>query len=201
VRSAGCRTFIVHARKAWLQGCRPRRTARCRRSTTTAVPRLKAAHPSLEIVLNGGIGSLEEARAHLAQSTAWRSAGPPTRTPICWPRSIGAVRRAAAGAVPPRRCLEAADPLCRAAPARRWAAQQRDPPLLGLYHGRPRARAFRRHLSERARREGRHRSAAEAIAHRRRRACACPGGGRMKGPEESRQTSGSAPTHSSSYGT
>src|SRR5204862_4454806 len=65
VAGAGCRTFIVHARKAWLQGLSPKENREVPPLDHARVHRLAAAHPSLDIVLNGGIGSLEEAEAHL----------------------------------------------------------------------------------------------------------------------------------------
>ncbi|HJU31778.1 MAG TPA: tRNA dihydrouridine(20/20a) synthase DusA, partial [Hyphomicrobiaceae bacterium] len=65
VAEAGCRTFIVHARKAWLQGLSPKENREIPPLDYARVHRLKAAHPGLGIVINGGIGSLAEARAHL----------------------------------------------------------------------------------------------------------------------------------------
>ena len=66
VADAGCRTFIVHARKAWLQGLSPKENREIPPLDYARVYRLKAAHPELEIILNGGIASLEAAEAHLA---------------------------------------------------------------------------------------------------------------------------------------
>jgi tRNA-dihydrouridine synthase A len=74
VADAGCRTFIVHARKAWLQGLSPKENREIPPLDHGRVYRLKRAHPELGIVLNGGIASLEDA--------------PPTRTRSCWPMSI-----------------------------------------------------------------------------------------------------------------
>ena len=62
---AGCRTFIVHARKAWLDGLSPKENREVPPLDYGRVYRLKAAHPELEIVINGGITSLEEAESHL----------------------------------------------------------------------------------------------------------------------------------------
>src|SRR5262245_57539006 len=67
VAAAGCRTFIVHARKAWLKGLSPKENREVPPLDYARVYRLKAAHPELTIVLNGGIASLDEAEAHLAQ--------------------------------------------------------------------------------------------------------------------------------------
>src|SRR5262245_41689870 len=67
VAAAGCRTFIVHARKAWLQGLSPKENREIPPLDYGRVYRLKAAQPELEIVINGGIASLGEAEAHLAK--------------------------------------------------------------------------------------------------------------------------------------
>jgi tRNA-dihydrouridine synthase A len=66
VAAAGCRIFIVHARKAWLQGLSPKENREIPPLDYERVYRLKAAFPELTIVLNGGIATLEEARNHLA---------------------------------------------------------------------------------------------------------------------------------------
>jgi tRNA-dihydrouridine synthase A len=58
-------TFIVHARKAWLQGLSPKENRDIPPLRYDWVYRLKAERPGLEIILNGGIRSLDEAEAHL----------------------------------------------------------------------------------------------------------------------------------------
>lgn len=64
VASAGCRTFIVHARKAWLQGLSPKENREIPPLNYPRVYQLKADFPELEIIINGGIVTIEEARAH-----------------------------------------------------------------------------------------------------------------------------------------
>jgi tRNA-dihydrouridine synthase A len=65
VASKGCRIFIVHARKAWLQGLSPKENREIPPLDYDRVYRLKAAFPELTIVLNGGIASLDAAAGHL----------------------------------------------------------------------------------------------------------------------------------------
>lgn len=65
VERAGADTIIVHARKAWLKGLSPKENREIPPLDYARVYRLKAAHPWLTIVLNGGIGGVEEALAHL----------------------------------------------------------------------------------------------------------------------------------------
>src|SRR5512136_1848529 len=67
VKGAGVAALIVHARKAWLDGLSPRENRDVPPLDHARVFRLKAAHPRLPIVLNGGIASVEAARDHLAR--------------------------------------------------------------------------------------------------------------------------------------
>lgn len=62
---AGCRTFIVHARKAWLQGLSPKENREVPPLDYERVKRLKVAFPKLNIIINGGIQSLDEAESLL----------------------------------------------------------------------------------------------------------------------------------------
>src|SRR5947207_118816 len=55
---------IVHARKAWLKGLSPKENREVPPLDYERVYRLKVAHPRLTIVLNGGIGGIEQALAH-----------------------------------------------------------------------------------------------------------------------------------------
>jgi len=66
VEQARADALIVHARKAWLKGLSPKENREVPPLDYARVYRLKAAHPRLRIVLNGGIGTLEAARTHLA---------------------------------------------------------------------------------------------------------------------------------------
>src|SRR5205085_173065 len=65
VERAGADALIVHARKAWLKGLSPKENREIPPLNYDRVYRLKAAHPDLTIVLNGGIETLAQAKAHL----------------------------------------------------------------------------------------------------------------------------------------
>jgi tRNA-dihydrouridine synthase A len=60
---AGCRTFIVHARKAWLEGLSPKENREVPPLDYDLVRALKAERPDLEIILNGGLRDLDHALA------------------------------------------------------------------------------------------------------------------------------------------
>src|SRR5580658_549510 len=65
VERAGTDALIVHARKAWLKGLSPKENREIPPLDYDRVYRLKAAHPQLPVILNGGIASVEEVFAHL----------------------------------------------------------------------------------------------------------------------------------------
>jgi tRNA-dihydrouridine synthase A len=62
---ANADALIVHARKAWLKGLSPKENRELPPLDYARVYRLKIAHPRLTIVLNGGIGSIDDAVSHL----------------------------------------------------------------------------------------------------------------------------------------
>lgn len=66
VADAGCDTFIVHARKAWLQGLSPKENREIPPLNYPRVHRLKETRPELSISINGGIKTLEDTQAQLA---------------------------------------------------------------------------------------------------------------------------------------
>ena len=65
VSAAGCNLFIVHARKAWLNGLSPKQNREVPPLKYDTVYRVKQDFPDLDIVINGGITTLEQAKAHL----------------------------------------------------------------------------------------------------------------------------------------
>src|SRR3546814_1237487 len=62
VAAAGCRSFTVHARKAWLKGLSPKENREIPPLRYETVYRLKAEHPELEIAVNGGIRDRKSTR-------------------------------------------------------------------------------------------------------------------------------------------
>lgn len=65
VAQAGCQTFIVHARKAWLKGLSPKENREIPPLNYALVYELKQVFPQLEIIINGGITTLEQCQHHL----------------------------------------------------------------------------------------------------------------------------------------
>src|SRR5690606_1519584 len=154
VAEAGCRTFIVHARKAWLEGLSPKENREVPPLDYARVYRLKEAHPELEIVVNGGIASLEAAEAHLAHVDGVALGRAAYQSPYL----LAEVDRRLFGDTNPapsrREAIEALLPYAERHLKAGGRLNNIARHILGLYHGRPRARAFRRHLSEHAPRDG-----------------------------------------------
>jgi tRNA-dihydrouridine synthase A len=67
VAKAGCETFIVHARKAWLSGLSPKQNRDIPPLRYDMVYQLKQDFPQLNIIINGGITTLEQAETMLEQ--------------------------------------------------------------------------------------------------------------------------------------
>ena len=66
IKAVGCKTFIVHARKAWLEGLSPKQNREIPPLKYEYVYRLKQDFPELEIVINGGINTLDAIDEHLS---------------------------------------------------------------------------------------------------------------------------------------
>jgi len=67
VSEAGCETFLVHARKAWLKGLSPKQNRDVPPLNYELVYQMKREFPDLEIIINGGIKTLDESDQHLEQ--------------------------------------------------------------------------------------------------------------------------------------
>jgi tRNA-dihydrouridine synthase A len=150
VTAAGVAALVVHARKAWLQGLSPRENREVPPLDYARVYRLKAAHPRLPIVLNGGVTSIETAAAHLTRldgvmmgRAAYQE---PWRLMAVDPALFGEPARFAGT----KAAAEAFIPYIEGelAAGTRLHAMTRH--ILGLFRGVPGARAFRRHLATQA---------------------------------------------------
>jgi tRNA-dihydrouridine synthase A len=150
VRSTGCNVFVVHARKAWLEGLSPKENREIPPLNYERVYELKRAFPELTIVVNGGIASVEEVRAHLCHVDGVMLG----RTAYHEPYRLAEIEHALHGTPLPVRddVLARFRPYIEAHLARGDRLQHISRHLLGLYQGLPGARAYRRHLSERAHR-------------------------------------------------
>jgi tRNA-dihydrouridine synthase A len=154
VAQTGARTFIVHARKAWLKGLSPKENRDVPPLDCGRVFRLKERRPDLEIVLNGGIGSLAEAHTHLPHVDGVMLGRAAYADPYLMAEVDGALF--GSNERPPSRLevLDAFVPYVEAGLSGGARLNQMTRHILGLFHGQPRARAFRRHLAENAHLDG-----------------------------------------------
>lgn len=154
VAEAGCNTFIVHARKAWLQGLSPKQNREVPPLMYDRVYQLKQQFPHLHISINGGIKTIEDARQHLSyidgvmmgreiysnpylltqvESELFENEAPPlTRDEIVQHMVAYTDKHIQSG-------------------GRAWHVIRH---MLGLYQGQPAARVWRRYLSENALKPG-----------------------------------------------
>lgn len=154
VAATGCSTFVIHARKAWLEGLSPKENREIPPLNYERVYRIKKAHPELVIVINGGIASLAEAEAHLAHVDGVMLGRAAYHTP--W--ILSEVDQRIFGAAPAS--ITRADIVTRMKPyvagelAKTPGLARLTRHMLGLFHGEPGGRSWRRVLSEKAHRRG-----------------------------------------------
>jgi tRNA-dihydrouridine synthase A len=154
VAAAGCPTFVVHARKAVLGGLSPKENREVPPLRYDVVYRLKQEFPEIEVVLNGGVTSLDTAADHLDRVDGVMIGRAAYENPYLLAE---ADRRLFGERAPPpsrRDIVERLLPYveARLADGVPLAAITRH--ILGLFNGQPGARAWRRHLSEHAHRPG-----------------------------------------------
>src|SRR5262245_16628108 len=150
VKSAGVDALIVHARKAWLKGLSPRENREVPPLDYAIVHRLKAAHPDLEIVINGGIATIDQARAQLGVLNGAMMGRAAYQEPWRLLEVDPVIFGTPAPAASPKAAAMALLPYIerQLAGGTRLHAITRH--TLGLFHAIPGARAFRRHLATEA---------------------------------------------------
>jgi len=153
VAGAGCATFMVHARKAWLKGLSPKENREVPPLDYDRVSRLKAERPDLEIVLNGGIESLEQVCAHVGKVDGVALGRAAYQNPYLLAKVDSALFGSTDAPPSRRQVLEQLVPYVERHLRSGGRLNNIVRHILGLYHGRPRARAFRRHLSEQSPRQ------------------------------------------------
>jgi tRNA-dihydrouridine synthase A len=148
VVAAGADALIVHARKAWLNGLSPKENRDIPPLDYHRVYRLKAAMPHVPVIINGGIASLAEAKAHLERvdgvmlgRAAYQE---PWRLLSVDPELFGEATAFATM----KDVFEAMMPYIERELARGTRLHSITRHFVGAFHGVPGARAFRRHLAE-----------------------------------------------------
>lgn len=152
VAAAGCRTFVVHARKAILTGLSPKENREIPPLLYATVYRLKADFPELRILLNGGVDTLSAVETHLAAGVDGVMIGRKAYTDPYWLAAVEAGFLDRTGEWHPPSRAEVVRAMARYAEQEMSAGVRLHHitrHMLGLYHGQPGARAWRRFLSTR----------------------------------------------------
>jgi tRNA-dihydrouridine synthase A len=166
VVAAGCDELTVHARKAWLQGLSPKENRDIPPLDYSRVYRLKAARPNLPIAINGGIRTMPEVHEHLKHVDGAMLG----RVAYHEPEILLAVDRELYGEEPPVadgfEAVEAYEPYIAARLTEGERLHSMTRHMLGLFTGRPGARAYRRHLATEATKPGADlQTLRDAVAH------------------------------------
>ena len=154
VAAAGCRRFIVHARKAWLSGLSPKENRTVPPIRHDVVWRLQADRPHLDLEINGEIRTVAQVAEHLPRVRGGVMIG---RAVVDDPYLLAQVGHALLGERAPPSREEVARtliPYLDALAAEGQPAHRLTRHLVHLYAGTPGARAWRRHLSEHGRESG-----------------------------------------------
>lgn len=154
IAATGCNTFIVHARKAWLKGLSPKQNREIPPLRYDYVYQLKREFPHLNIVINGGIDSLDSCAVHLEHVDGVMLGRSAYHTPYL----LSSVDRNFFADTRPvktrAQIIEELLPYIEQQLHLGHTLHTVTRHILGLYQGLPGARQFRRILSEKAPRAG-----------------------------------------------
>lgn len=147
IQQAGCETLIVHARKAWLKGLSPRENRNVPLLQYDVVHQLKKDFPDMEVVINGGIKTLEDIRTQLTHVDGVMIG----REAYSNPFLLASIEREIFGSANMTTCKDivlqyvpyVASQLQQGKKLRSMTRH-----LVGLFQGQPGARQWRRTLSE-----------------------------------------------------
>lgn len=150
VATAGCNTFIIHARKAWLSGLSPKQNREVPPLQYETVFRLKADFPHLEIIINGGIKDLPQAEILLQQVDGVMLGREAYQNPYLLAEVDQRLFFTKETPLSRHEIIELLIPYIQSQMADGVRLHSITRHILALFHGEPGARAWRRHLSEHA---------------------------------------------------
>lgn len=150
VQAAGCNTFVIHARKAYLKGLSPRENRTVPPLNYAFAYRIKQEFPGLAIIVNGGIESLEQAETHLQQVDGVMLGRAAYHNPYVLAH-VDARIFDDTGPLPSREAIvHSMIPYIERELKQGSLLKHITRHMLGLFQGTPGARHWRRHLSENA---------------------------------------------------
>lgn len=148
VAATGCEVFIVHARKAWLEGLSPKENREIPPLDYEIVRRLKRERPDLTVVLNGGIATIDSASAHLADFDGVMLGRAVYGEPAILAEVDAKIFGAAAAPTDIEAVVRDMSSYLKARAKDGVSPHHITRHMLGLFYGRPGAKVWRRMLSE-----------------------------------------------------
>lgn len=154
VAASGCQTFIVHARKAWLKGLSPKQNREIPPLRYELVYQLKQEFPELEIIINGGIKTLQEAQQHLKHVDGVMLGREAYQNPWMLAEVDRLFYDSTRAELGQREVVEGLIAYVEQQQAQGVWLNHMSRHVLGLFQGIPGARKWRRHISENAHKPG-----------------------------------------------
>ncbi len=154
VSQAGCKTFIVHARKAWLKGLSPKENRDIPPLNYKLVYQIKRERPQLEIIINGGIKTIATSSEHLQFVDGVMLGREVYHNPYLMTQVDAEIYNDKQPIATRKQILQQYFPYIEQQLGRGVRLKQLTRHLLGLFQGQPGAKAWRRYLSENAHKEG-----------------------------------------------
>ncbi len=148
VATSGCQTFIIHARKAWLAGLSPKQNREVPPLRYDVVKQLKQDFPDLEIIINGGITSLEQSTDLLQDVDGVMIGREAYHNPYLLAGVDGVIYQQSGNPKTRHQVVSAMLPYIQQQLAAGVRLHSITRHMLGLFHGIKGARAWRRYLSE-----------------------------------------------------
>ena len=149
-REAGVEVFIIHARKAWLEGLSPKENREIPLLDYPLVYRLKQQFPDISIIINGGIETLDQTQTHLAQVDGVMVGRAAYKTPYFMADIDRLIFGAGEAPLSRDEIVERLIPYAEKLVAQNIPLHALTRHLMGLYQGCPGGRLWRRYLSENA---------------------------------------------------
>jgi len=154
VADAGCDIFILHARKAWLQGLSPKENRNIPPLDYQRVYQIKNDFPQLHIDINGGIQTLEQAQQHLAHIDGVMMGRAIYHDPYILAQADRVLFDDQHAVLSRHEIIQTMLPYIEQRMSQGRPIKSITRHLLGVFQGQPGARAWRRHLSENAHLKG-----------------------------------------------
>lgn len=154
VTDSQCRSFIIHARKAWLSGLSPKQNREIPFLDYSRVYQLKKDYPQLTIVINGGIKTIDEAKQHLQHLDGVMIGREAYQNPLLLTQVDAQLFGQGNEVTDPIAAVQAMYPYIERQLKQETYLGHITRHMLGIFQGIPGARRWRRHLSENANKKG-----------------------------------------------